>query len=244
MRRVVILPLLALALIVAGCSSGSTTKRTVTVVNTVTSGSGSQTTPKSGSVIVVSPSVSPSGTPTPTPTPTSPKTTPKPTTSKPTVAPIVKVDPLAADCAAILDSADIKKGLSFTIAGGAIRKKDVANPARGITGKIRCYYPKADANGTAPVVVALTQYASVAAAGKQVEVTVQAETDAGAVVSAATVNGYPAHVMLRAGGLIVVQYGTWTAAVAVADKLANSAVLRTGLPVVAGQVLSRVIKNG
>jgi len=159
-------------------------------------------------------------------------------------APIVKVDPLTADCHTTLDTADVKKAVGFSIAAGVLRRKDIANPSRGVIGKIRCYYPTADAKGQAPVVLALTQYASAATAAKQITATVDSETQAGAVASTPQVNGYPAKVLLRSGGLILLKYDTWTITIAVADKLASANTLTTGLPKLAQQVLTRLIKNG
>jgi hypothetical protein len=247
MRRALLIPLLALPVLVAGCNSGATTKQTVTVVNTVTSSAAAAASP-GGSVVVSAPS----GTTPPKTTatrssaiPTVGKSTSKPasTTTAPSAAPIVKVDPLKSDCSSLLDSSDIKKAIGATVAQGSSRKKDVPNAGRGITGKIRCYYPKADAKGTAPMVIALTQYTSAAAAAKQIQVTVDTEGEKGARISEPKVNGYPAHLLLRSGGLVTVQYGTWTMAIAVADRLAGDAVLTAGLPTLAGQVLTRVIKN-
>ena len=248
MRRAILLPALALALAVTSCNSGSTTaQRTTTVVHTVTGGTagGSAAGPPS-SVVVAAPSSTPS--PVSTSRSTSAAPTPKKTTAppKPTATsapPIVKVDPLASDCSSLLDPSDVKKAIGATVGAGSSRKKDVANPLRGITGKIRCYYPKADAKGTAPVVIALTQYATAAAAAKQVKTTVGTETDAGATATAPKVNGYPAHLLLRSGALVVVQYGTWTLAIATADRLAGNAAVTAGLPALAGQVLTRVLKN-
>jgi len=255
MRRTLLLPLLALTVLAAGCNSGSTTKQTVTVVNTVTSSAAGAALP-SGSVVVAAPSGStppqttaaqssaqssanpPAGKPTSTPT----LTTASPSTA-PSTAPIVKVDPLKSDCSSLLDPTDVKKAIGATVAQGSSRKKDVPNAGRGITGKIRCYYPKADAKGTAPMVIALTQYTSAAAAAKQIQVTVDTESEKGARISETKVNGYPAHLLLRSGGLVNVQYGTWTLAIAVADRVASDAVITDGLPILAGQVLMRVIKN-
>jgi len=151
---------------------------------------------------------------------------------------------LTADCHTTLDAADVKKAVGFSIAAGVLRRKDIANPGRGVIGKIRCYCPTADAKGQAPVVLALTQYATAATAAKQITATVDSETQAGAVVSTPVVNGFPAKVLLRSGGLILLQYDTWTITIAVADKLANANTLTTGLPELAQQVLTRLIKNG
>ncbi len=96
------------------------------------------------------------------------------------------------------------------------------------------------------MVLALTQYATAATAAKQITATVDSETQAGAVASTPQVNGYPAKVLLRSGGLILLKYDTWTITItiAVADKLASANTLTTGLPKLAQQVLTRLIKNG
>ncbi len=234
MRLAHAIPGLALALVVSACTSSTAAKKTVTVVNTITSGPTSGT----SSVVVVSPSASAK------PTKAPPKTTASPTPTSEKPAPFVKIDPLLAECPTILSASDVKRALGAAVPAGSARKKDVPNPARGVVGKIRCYYPSANATGTAPVVVAFTQYASAAAAKKQVAITVDNEVNASAQASKPTVKGYPAELLLRSGGLIVVQYDSWTLGIATADKLAPNAKLITGLPVLATQVLTRVLKNG
>ncbi len=238
MRRTTFVPLFVVALTVAGCSSGSATKRTVTVVNTVTSSAAVTSKPLS-SVIVVSPTA------TPTPTVSAPKTTPKPTptTTAPTAAPIVKVDPLKADCAIVLDASDVKSALGATIGANTNRVR-LGAAARGVTGAIRCLYGSKDNGKTAPVRMRLTQYNTAAAAKAQFAVDVQAAQDAGAIVTQTTVNGYPATLMIQNGGVIEMAYGTWTLAVAVSKGVASDAALTKGLPVLASQALTRVIKNG
>lgn len=238
MRRPALLPVLAttvvLALTVAGCTSGSTTKRTVTVVNTITSSAAPASKPLS-SVVVVSPAA--------TPTPTTTKTAPKPTPTAPPAAAIVKVDPLKADCVVLLDPTDVKKAIGATIGTGANRIRLNAT-GRGATGAIRCLYGSKDKGKTAPVRIRLTQYSSAAAAQAQFKIDVQTATDAGATVTDVKVNGYPAKLILQAGGIVEMVYGTWTMSVAVSDKLATNAELTKGLPVLAGQALTRIIKNG
>ncbi len=245
MRRLALVSTLALALTIAGCTSGSTTKRTVTVVNTVTNASAVATAPKSSAgVIVVNPSGSASAAPsTPKTTASTPPKTTAPSTTKPTVAPIVKVDPLKADCASLLAASDVKASIGATI--GANSNRIRLNAAdRGSTGAIRCLYGSKDGGKTAPVRVRFTQYSSAAAAKKQVGVDVQTAQDAGAAITTPTVNGLPATLELMAGGLVEVQYDTWTMALAVSDKLATTAQLTTGLPQLAGEILTRLLKNG
>ncbi len=264
MRRATILLLLVLTLTVSACSSGSTTKTTVTVINTMTGNSSSavssSSTQSGGSSTAVNSSSTMSGsssTADASATPRSQVTISSATSpsqsallsapsasASPSATQIVKVDPLTADCHTTLDAADVKKAVGFSIVAGVLRRKDIANPSRGVIGKIRCYYPTADAKGQAPVVLALTQYATAATAAKQITATVDSETQAGAVASTPEVNGFPAKVLLRSGGLILLQYDTWTITIAVADKLANANTLTTGLPKLAQQVLTRLIKGG
>ncbi len=235
MRRTALASLLLLAVGLAGCSSASTTKRTVTVVNTVTSAAPVTTTPSS--VVVVAPTTKTTVKPTPTTTPK-----PTPTTTSPSAAPIVKVDPLKADCASILDAADIKKAIGATV-GSTTNRIRLGPTEKGATGAIRCLYGSKDAGKSAPVRIRLTQYSSAAAAKKQVEVDVQAAQDAGAKTTRTTVAGYPASLQLIAGGVLEMQYSTWTMTVATSDKLASVASLTSGLPTLAGQALVRIIKN-
>ena len=115
-RHIGIVSTLALALTLAGCTSGSTTKRTVTVVNTITSGAAASA-PKTTSGVVVS---SPSGSAKPSTTAPSSSAPPKTTKTTPTkastsAAPFVKIDPLKADCADLLTSDDVKTGIGATI---------------------------------------------------------------------------------------------------------------------------------
>lgn len=208
------------------------------MVDTITSSSAVASGPTTaGSVIVVSPS-----------TTSAPKTTPKKTTTPPPTstsvkpAPIVKIDPLKADCSSTLDASDIKKAINATIGDKANRIRLGASD-KGATGAIRCLYGSTDNGKSAPVRIRLTQYNAAAAAKKQVEVDVQAAQDAGAKITKTTVAGYPATLQIIAGGVIEMQYDTWTLSLAVSDKLATADALTKGLPVLANQVLLRIIKN-
>ena len=91
--------------------------------------------------------------------------------------------------------------------------------------------------------IRLTQYSTAAAAKTQVAVDVQAAQDAGATISKVTVNGYPAVLQLKTGGVIEMPYDTWTLSLAVSDGLASNAKLTTGLPELASEVLTRTIKG-
>ena len=236
MRRIAIGSLFLVAITLTACSSGTATQRTVTVVNTITSNSAPGS--RSGSVIVVSPSIpKPTAKSTPKPTPK-----PTPTTTSASAAPIVKVDPLKADCASTLDASDIKNAINVTV-GSTTNRIRLSATDKGATGAIRCLYGSKDAGKTAPVRIRLTQYSTAVAAKKQFEVDVQAAQDAGAKITKTTVNGYPATLQLIAGGVIEMQYDTWTLSVAVSDQLTSAASLAKGLPILAGQALIRIIKN-
>jgi len=260
--RTVIVLLAVTGLALTACSNTAQTRRTTTVVATVTgsqpagsdSGSAAPTAPTTGSgITVVEPSGSatvpsgsataPTGSPTATaPTSTVPTTTSTaPTTTSESAAPInTKVNMLDADCSALLNATDIKKVTGKTVPTATSRIRDVANPDRKITGKIRCLY---GVKGTdSKVVVGLTKFATPAAAKAQVAVTKEYEVDKGAEATETTVAGYPAEVLIRDGGLIVFPYGVWTVGVAV-DKDVLGADPEKQLQQLAEMVLARVLKT-
>jgi hypothetical protein len=240
MRRSAIASLLLVTVTAVGCSSGSTTQRTVTVVNTVSGSSAAASGPKTtGSVIVVSPSSTGAASSAPASTP---KPTPKPTPTSVKPAPIVKIDPLKADCNSTLDASDIKKAINATV-GTKTNRIRLGAGDKGATGAIRCFYGSTDNGKSAPVRIRLTKYNTAAAAKKQVDVDVSSAQDAGAKISKTTVAGYPATLQIIAGGVIEMQYDTWTLSVAASDKVASAAALTKGLPVLANQALLRIIKN-
>ena len=230
--RHVLIPLTAAGLLLSSCASTTANRRTTTITSVVTGGevsapASSSGAPTSGSgITVVAPSgsasgstgsPSPSASPSPTASP-SPKPTPTPTSTAESSKPVNnKINPLDADCGAVLNAGDIKKVLGVEVPTAMNRIRDVANPDRGITGKIRCLFGvKGDDSAVA---VGLTKYKDAASAKKQVGVTREFEQDKGAVAIPATVNGYPADVLLRDGGLILVQYGSWTMGLAVKKGL-------------------------
>lgn len=205
-------------------------------------GSGATGSGTAGSGAAGSGAVKPSGTAgastTKSPAKSTAKSTAKPTTSAP--ATTAKVNPLTVDCASLLSPADVKKLAGQAIPAATQRIKDVANAKVGSTGAVRCLYGVA--NKAHKVSVRLTKYSTPAAAAKQVSVTVKAETDLGAKASESTVGGQKAHVLLRDGGLIDVQYGDWTLALAVpAGFLKGDQPAQ--LTKLADLALARVIKN-
>lgn len=237
MRRPLVLAaaIAGLMLVTACGSDTSGARRTVTAVVTVSSGaeaSGSEaaaSAPESGdSAAPESSAASPS---------------PSPTSSSVSAAPIVSVDPLKADCAAVISAADVKKTLTVDIPNDRI-KVNVAevNTDIGQTGRIRCFYGLAADKKSGAVTMALTQYTDAAAAQAQVEVTVQNESDQGAEITEVTVSGYPATVAVRDGGLIIMAYDSWTLAIATAATT-DSATLVAGLPQLAEAALARILKG-
>jgi len=227
-----------LLLIVSGCGSDTGTRRTVTAVVTVSDGA-----VPSGSD-AASASAAPSGSAAASGEASAASPSPSVVASpSPTAAPFVSVDPLKVDCAAILSPNDVKTIFNADIPNDRI-KINVAelNSDIGQTGRVRCLYGLSGDKKSGQFSLALTQYTDAAAAQKQVDVTVQNETDNGAQITPVTVNGYPATVALRDGGLIIMAYDNWTMAIATSQPI-DPATLTAGLPKLAEATLTRVLKT-
>ena len=245
MRRHVVLAAASagLLLIVSGCGSDTGTRRTVTAVVTVSDGAVPSGSDAAGASAAPSGSAAESGAPgsvNPSAASPSPSADPSPS---PTAAPFVSVDPLKVDCAAILSPNDVKTIFNADIPNDRI-KINVAelNSDIGQTGRVRCLYGLSGDKKSGQFSLALTQYTDAAAAQKQVDVTVQNETDNGAQITPVTVNGYPATVALRDGGLIIMAYDNWTMAIATSQPI-DPATLTAGLPKLAEATLTRVLKT-
>jgi hypothetical protein len=91
------------------------------------------------------------------------------------------------------------------------------------------------------VSVALADYKSADAAKAQLKHT---QESLGGTASSTYVQGYPATVIIQAGGLLVMTYDTWTLSIAVADKLVPNTDLPKDLTQLATMVLLRVLKSG
>lgn len=227
----------AAALLVTGCSSGAAQRKTVLETVTaspsgvassgapgtaVTVPGGSSTSGSSGSASAPSTTSGASGSSSSSASPSSSSASSTAETSSssggPSITsagPIVKVNPLNIDCARVLTAADVKRVLSKTINNTSARTKFGAQANISSTGAVRCAY--GIVSGQQKASLRVTQYKTVAAADAQVKVTLESETGLGAKVSTALVGGQQANVMLRAGGLVNVRYGTWVLAVAAAD---------------------------
>lgn len=249
MRRLLLAPALTGLLLLTACgTSGNETRQTVTVLNTVTSGASTAPTTGSPASITVGSSGEPTeaGSSVPESSPESSESAPSSPSGSPeaTGVPQNGVDPLAVACDGILDQDDVKQLLGADLRPGALKRPDVADPERDVTGRTRCRFGSEDEGKTSQVTVLLTTYGSPETAAVQVETTASVERNESAVVSEVVVNGFPGYLMLRQGGLIVVQYGSWTMTIAVQDQLATEEALTTGLPELAGIVLNRIVANG
>jgi hypothetical protein len=147
---------------------------------------------------------------------------------------------LKVDCAELLDVQDIKKVLGVTISTAVTKIVDVGNTQIGRTGLIRCRYGASSAAAAAPVSVALANYTSASAAKAQLKKT---EETIGGTTSSTKVVGWPATVIISDGGLLLMNYDTWTLSVAVADKLVPNTELPGDLTQLATMVLLRILKN-
>jgi hypothetical protein len=251
MRRILSLSLLVVAFVVAvtGCSSSAQSKKTLTEIVTVTGTSATSTGSAGGSITVVSPGgatgaqgTATTGAPTSSSAPKTSKATTKSTSAAPTTTgKLVKVDPLKANCTQLLDAQDIKRITGATIPSSVTRIVDVAKPSVGRTGLLRCRYGATTGALTAPVSVALATYTTPAAADKQIAATISGlpGTD-----SKTTVAGYPAHIVIGGGGLLVMRYDNWTLSVAIQNKLVPDKELPSDLTQLATVVLVRVLKTG
>ncbi len=261
-RHHVLAAAMAGALLISACSSDTGAKRTVVVTvssgadasgsadasgatsggtsdsagsaapgsDSVASGSAASGAPLSGESVSGAPVSGESAAASPSPSAVAP-------------APFVVVDPLKADCAAILSAADLKKILNADVPNDRL-KINVAevNADRGQTGRVRCLYGLAPDRKSGAFTIALTTYTDPTAAQKQVDVTVQNEADNSGQVTPVTVSGYPATVALRDGGLIIMAYDNWTMAIATSTPVDPPA-LQAGLPPLAEAVLARILKG-
>ena len=150
-----------------------------------------------------------------------------------------EIDPLKAVCDKILTPARMKTAVGVTVADGSNRIVDVANPERAITGRVKCQYGIKD--DTVQVTVSLTQYENADAAKAQIATSIETEDSLGAQLSEVVVNGYPAEVMIRDGGLLLMQYDTWTLGVVAQDKLVDNAALPKSLTALAETVINSLV---
>lgn len=220
-------------------SSGAAPGSAITVVQPSPGSSGATSAAPTGSVAATGSNTAGSQAATTTGSAAASSTTETATTEP--AEPIVKLDPLTADCRSLLTAADVKKILNTTISDSTGRIRDVANPDRNLTGKNRCQYGVS--GDDAAVVIGLSKYTNAAAAQDQVDVTVTFEQDKGAVHSTVSVSGHEAQVLVREGGLIVVPYDNWTLAIAVDKTKIKADAAPEQLTELAELVLARVIKN-
>ncbi|MEP6562816.1 MAG: hypothetical protein ABJD68_17285 [Nakamurella sp.] len=245
-RHLVLAAAIAGVLLVSGCSSDSGTKRTVTAVVTVSSGAEVSGSADAGSVAdsaAPSGSVAPSGSAAASGSTAAADSTSAAVSSAPAPPPpIVTVDPLKADCGAVISPPDVKKFFGVDMPADKL-KVTVAevNADVGQTGRVRCLYAVNPDKTSGLFTMALTQYTDAAAAQKQVEVTVANETDNGAQITPITVGGYPATMAIRDGGLVIMSYDNWTFGLAITSG--DPAAIAVALPELADVALARVLKT-
>lgn len=216
----------------AGCASNPSAPRTVIVTETAATGSTSE----AGTV-----TLSPDPTSSVAPADTSSASETTATTPSVTAAPFVPINPLQLDCARIMNGTKLAEVFGGGLPGGADRVVEGANDERGITGRLKCQYGVAADKSIVAVTIIFAQFNGAAAATTQIGVTVGSEKSAGAVASTTTVQGYPAQVLLRDGGLLVMNYDTWNLSVVVANQVLDATALPAALANVADYALSRAI---
>jgi hypothetical protein len=236
---------MVVALMLSGCAAKSPTAAT-TVFITQTASAESTTGDTATSGVTVAPL--PSSTDTPSVGVSGASTSGSasetaPTSASTSMAPIVKVDPLKANCAKVLNNTEL--GAVFgQLPAGTARVVEGANPDRKITGRLKCQYGVADDKSTIAVSVVLAQFETVEAATAQISTTVQTESQAGAKASTTSIQGHPANVLLRDGGLLVFGYDTWTLSVVVDKDVLSDDKLPAGLAEIADYALSKVLSQG
>ena len=234
-------------LFLAGCaSSDDAARRTVTAVVTVSSSPGTDAaatdTAASGDASAAETATGATDTAAASGSETA--ATSASDTASPSPEPFVTVDPLAADCGALLNAADVKRVFNVDIATDRVKIRVAeVNADVGQVGRVRCLYGLNAEKTSGDVTVAFTTYTDPAAATDQAAVTIQTESDAGASIVQTTVRGYPASMALREGGLLVMAYDNWTMALATRDGAFDQAALEAGLPQLADTILARVLKT-
>ena len=164
-------------------------------------------------------------------------------TTSVSMAPIVKLNPLKADCAKVMNATELTSVFGTLPTGtGHVNEGKTAN--RKIVGKLKCQYGVSDDKSTVAVSIVLAQFDDAAAAESQVAMTEQSETQAGAKASTTNIQGHPANVLLRDGGLLQFVYDTWTLSVVVDKNVMSEAQLPAALAEIADYALSKVISQG
>lgn len=158
-----------------------------------------------------------------------------------TGAPFTKIDPLGLDCAVIMTGTELTAEFGGGLQRGTNRSVEGANPDRGITGRLKCQYGVSDDKSVVGVQIVFAQFQSAEKALTQLNTTVSSEKGQGAAASTTAVQGYLAHVLLRDGGLLVLNYDTWNMSVVVNDGLLTDAQLPTALAALADYALSHAV---
>lgn len=134
-------------------------------------------------------------------------------------------------CDALLFASDISSALGKKLAAKVLRVDDTANPDNQMTARAKCYYGTDNLAVARPLVVAIASYSDEAAAQRQLKITVQSESAAGAKASTTDANtsGQKIEILLRDGGLAIAQTGSVTVSVAVAKGVVADSALKSAL---------------
>jgi hypothetical protein len=230
---------------VAGCAATPGTTQTIFVTETAAGTTSGTTATTTGSPSSVSSGTSTSATSSISgatrTTATTATATAATATATATGAPFVTVDPLKLDCVKLLSGSRITEIYGSGVPSGTARVVEAANPERKVKGRLKCQYGVSDDRSKIAVSVIFAQFDDVAAAKAQVLTSVQSETGLGATASKTTVQGYPADVLLRDGGFLIMNYDTWNLSVVVADNLLAEAQLPDALADTAQAALTNAI---
>ncbi len=233
-RGVVLVAALALSgALATGCASGQGTQQTVFVTETGTVPASSE--PSATETTSVEATSSDQSTVSGTDSTSSSETT----GTSVSVPPFSSVDALKLDCAKVMNGTKLSEVFGAGLPGGTNRIVEGANDERGITGRLRCQYGVAADKSIIAVTVVFTQFTDAQAATSQLAVTVDSEKSEGATASTTTVNGYPADILIRDGGLLILNYDTWNMSVVIADNVLDDSELPAALTTVAEYALTK-----
>ncbi len=236
----------------AGCSAVSDAPRTVIVTETGSTDSSSTDSSSTDSSaagatdtgsVTAPPLTGPSETASDSSSASSTSESASPSSETPTstAAPFKSIDPLKVDCARILTPAKLAEIYGGGLPGGTNRITEAANDERGIVGRVKCQYGVSADKTVIAVTVIFAQFTGADSSKSQIAITVQDEKDRGARASTTDVQGYPADILLREGGLLVMNYDTWSLSVVIANGVLDEGKLPDALKASADFALTQAI---
>lgn len=152
-------------------------------------------------------------------------------------------DILDYSCLALLSAAEISSALGHDIPDKQLRISEAANSGTAMTGRTKCYFGTGSASGPRPIVVSVSQYVDQTSAAFQLGRTADAELKAGAQQEDVIVSDMTATVLIREGGLLLLQNDTWTLAIALADELVPEEEIATALATLAAAAFETLTRS-